>query len=272
MARTADGTTRVLRAPFVFVGAGGAALPLLQRSGIDEIRGFGGFPISGQWLRCTNPEVIARHDAKVYGKAEVGAPPMSVPHLDTRYIRGERALMFGPYAGWSPKFLKHGRFTDLPASIRPNNIAQMLAVAPPNLDLVKYLLVQLAATPKQRFAALQEYMPDARQEDWELVTAGQRVQVIAPDRKKVGVLQFGTQLISSADGSIGGMLGASPGASISTTVMLDLLLRMRPDRREQWEPRIRQMVPSWGTKLADDREAAHGSLARTAEALGLEHD
>lgn len=272
MAKDRSGSVHVLRAPLVFVGAGGNALPLLQRSGIEEIRGFGGFPISGQWLRCTNPEIIARHHAKVYGKAEVGAPPMSVPHLDTRVVQGQRSLMFGPYAGWSPKFLKSGSLLDLPASVRPGNIAQMIAVGPPNLDLVGYLLSQLAATPAQRLAALREYMPSAREEDWELVTAGQRVQVIAPDRRKIGVLQFGTQLVTAADGSIGGMLGASPGASIATTVMLELLLKLRPERREAWEPRIRQMVPSWGRKLSEDREAAHESLARTAEALGLEHD
>lgn len=272
MSRDATGATRVIRAPFVFVGAGGNALPLLQKSGIEEIRGFGGFPISGQWLRCTDPEIIDRHQAKVYGKAAVGAPPMSVPHLDTRVVRGQRSLMFGPYAGWSPKFLKTGSYTDLFASIKPDNLTQMLAVAPPNLDLMTYLVGQLAATEAQRFEALLEFMPSARPEDWEQVTAGQRVQVIAPDKDKHGVLQFGTQLISAADGSIGGMLGASPGASISTEILLKLLERMFPERRESWAPTIRQMVPSWGTALAEDPAAAHDSLARTATSLGLDHD
>lgn len=273
MARsTRTGDTRVLRAPFVFVGAGGNALPLLQKSGIEEIRGFGGFPISGQWLRCTDPEIVARHSAKVYGKAAVGAPPMSVPHLDTRYIDGEQALMFGPYAGWSPKFLKTGRYTDLFASIKPGNLAQMMAVAPPNLDLMSYLVGQLAATRSQRFEALLEYMPSARPEDWELVTAGQRVQVIAPDRKKVGVLQFGTQLITSSDRSIGGMLGASPGASTATDIMLSLLRTMFPERARRWAPTISRMVPSFGTSLSDDAQAAHASLERTAASLGLDHD
>lgn len=272
MARHVDGTTRVWRAPFVFVGAGGNALPLLQRSGIEEIRGFAGFPISGQWLRCTDPEIIARHDAKVYGKAAVGAPPMSVPHLDTRYIDGERSLMFGPYAGWTPKFLKSGRWTDLFASIRPDNALGMLAVAPPNLDLVTYLLTELAATHHKRYKALLEYMPSAREEDWETVTAGQRVQVIAPDAKKVAVLQFGTQLVTAADGSIGGMLGASPGASTATEIMIRLLLTTFPQHAERWLPQIRRMVPSWGTSLAQDPDAAHASLDRTAEALGLRQD
>ncbi|WP_246956930.1 malate:quinone oxidoreductase [Brachybacterium sp. Marseille-Q7125] len=272
MARsTSSGDMHVVRAPFVFVGAGGYALPLLQRSGIEEIRGFGGFPISGQWLRCTNPEVIARHDAKVYGKAAVGAPPMSVPHLDTRYVNGERSLLFGPYAGWTPKFLKTGRWTDLLQSVKPSNVTHMMAVAPPNLDLMVYLGSQLAATRHQRFTALLEYMPSAEESDWEQITAGQRVQVIAPDKTKHGVLQFGTQLITAADGSIGGMLGASPGASTATSIMLRLLEKMLPERIERWRPQITQMVPSWGTDLSADRELAHRTLEHTAAALGLEH-
>ena len=268
---SADDSVRVVRAPFVFVGAGGYALPLLQRSGIEEIRGFGGFPISGQWLRCTDPETIARHDAKVYGKAAVGAPPMSVPHLDTRYVGGKRSLMFGPYAGWSPKFLKTGRYTDLFESIKPSNLTQMMAVAPPNLDLMVYLGSQLAATHHKRFEALLEYMPDARESDWEEVTAGQRVQVIAPDAKKHGVLQFGTQLIAAADGSIGGMLGASHGASTATSIMLTMLERMFPQRIETWRPALQEMVPSWGTHLSEDRDLAHRTLERTAAALDLSH-
>lgn len=268
---TKDDAVRVVRAPFVFVGAGGYALPLLQKSGIEEIRGFGGFPISGQWLRCTDPEVIARHDAKVYGKAAVGAPPMSVPHLDTRYVGGKRSLMFGPYAGWSPKFLKSGSYTDLFESIRPSNITQMMAVAPPNLDLMVYLGSQLASTHRQRFDALREYMPAARADDWEEITAGQRVQVIAPDAKKHGVLQFGTQLITAADGSIGGMLGASPGASTATSIMLGMLEKMFPQRIDAWRPTLAQMVPSLGSSLAEDADAAHRTLDRTAAVLGLHH-
>ena len=268
---TKDDAMSVVRAPFVFVGAGGYALPLLQRSGIEEIRGFGGFPISGQWLRCTDPAIIERHEAKVYGKAAVGAPPMSVPHLDTRYVGGKRSLMFGPYAGWSPKFLKTGRYTDLFESIKPSNLTQMMAVAPPNLDLMVYLGSQLAATHHKRFEALLEYMPDARESDWEEVTAGQRVQVIAPDAKKHGVLQFGTQLIAAADGSIGGMLGASPGASTATSIMLTMLERMFPQRIETWRPALQEMVPSWGTHLSEDRDLAHRTLERTAAALDLSH-
>jgi malate dehydrogenase (quinone) len=272
MTRSPSGDVNVTFTPFVFVGAGGNALPLLQDSGIDEIRGFGGFPISGQWLRCTNDEVAARHDAKVYGKAAVGAPPMSVPHLDTRYIDGKRGLLFGPYAGWSPKFLKQGSYLDLFTSIKPGNLLQMMAVAPPNLDLMTYLVGELAASTADRFDALREYMPSAQEDDWELITAGQRVQVIAPDKKKVGVLQFGTQLITAADGSIAGMLGASPGASTATTIMLELLERVFTDRRGAWAPTIRTMIPGAdGGPLSQDADAAHASLERTASVLGLRH-
>ncbi|MCT1558240.1 malate:quinone oxidoreductase [Helcobacillus massiliensis] len=269
MSRGTDGDVSVVRAPFVFVGAGGNALPLMQDAGIDEIRGFGGFPISGEWLRCTNPDIVADHSAKVYGKAAVGAPPMSVPHLDTRYINGRRELMFGPYAGWSPKFLKTGSNTDLLRSVKPSNIGQMLAVAPPNLDLMTYLVGELTKTFKQRVASLQEFMPSANADDWELITAGQRVQVIAPDKDRLGVLQFGTQLITTADGSMGGMLGASPGASTSVEIMLRMLEAVFPQRSSTWEPKVRAMVPSWRKPLSQDPSAATASLDRTAEVLGL---
>lgn len=256
-----DGTTRVVRAPFVFVGAGGAALPLLQRSGINEIRGYGGFPISGQWLRCTNPEIAARHEAKVYGKAAVGSPPMSVPHLDTRFIGGKRELMFGPYAGWSPKFLKSGSVTDLFRSVRPSNALPMASVAPGNLDLIAYLASQLTQNFEDRLTALAEYFPNAQEKDWELLTAGQRVQVIAPLSRTRGTLQFGTELITSSDGSMSGLLGASPGASTATSIMLDLLRRAFPERVDRWEPHLRSMFPA--------NDDAGENLARTSRILGL---
>ncbi|ATH96779.1 MULTISPECIES: malate dehydrogenase (quinone) [Dermabacter] len=260
MARTSSGT-HVVRAPFVFVGAGGAALPLLQRSGIDEIRGYGGFPISGQWLRCTNPELAARHEAKVYGKAAVGAPPMSVPHLDTRIINGTRELMFGPYAGWSPKFLKSGSVTDLFRSVRPSNALPMASVAPGNLDLLAYLTSQLTQSFEDRLSALREYLPLAEAQDWELLTAGQRVQVIAPKSRTRGTLQFGTELITSADGTMSGLLGASPGASTATSIMLGLLTRAFPEHSSAWAPRLRAMFP--------EGESPSDNLYRTSRILGL---
>lgn len=262
-------TPEVVNARFVFVGAGGGALALLQHSGIPEIRGFGGFPISGQFFRTTNPKIVALHQAKVYGKAAVGAPPMSVPHLDTRVVDGETALLFGPYAGFTPKFLKSSTWFDLPFSIRAHNIGPMLQVAFKNFDLVKYLVSELLASRAKKLAALREFMPTAKDRDWELITAGQRVQVMKKDPEKGGVLQFGTEIITGADGTIAGLLGASPGASTAAPIMLDVLARCFPDRMAGWEPKLREMIPSYGTQLSIDRATAEVTLAETAKVLEL---
>ena len=256
-------------ARFVFVGAGGGALSLLQKSGIPEIEGFGGFPVSGEFLRTTNPKIVAKHKAKVYGKAAVGAPPMSVPHLDTRMVDGKASLLFGPYAGFSPNFLKNGSVFDLPLSVRFHNIIPMLAVAVTNLDLLKYLIGEVLAGPKKKLDALREFMPDAQPEDWHLIKAGQRVQVMKKDHAKGGVLQFGTEVITSADGTIAGLLGASPGASVSVAIMLDLLKRCFPDKFPKWEKKIHTMIPHYGTLLNTDAKKAKASLAATAKSLGL---
>jgi malate dehydrogenase (quinone) len=262
-------TPHVVTARFVFVGAGGGALHLLQKSGIPEIKGFGGFPISGQFLRTTNPKLVAQHQAKVYGKAAVGAPPMSVPHLDTRVVDGQASLLFGPYAGFSPKFLKTGSWFDLPGSIRPGNIGPMLAVARDNFDLMKYLVGELLASRAKKLKALQEFMPTARSEDWELITAGQRVQVMKKDAKRGGVLQFGTEVVAAEDGSIAGLLGASPGASTAVPIMIDLLKRCFPDKFDGWLPTLKALIPTAGTTLNDKPEEAARVLAETAETLHL---
>lgn len=248
------GKKRSVIAKFAFLGAGGGALPLLQKSGIPEGKGFGGFPVSGQWLRCDNPEVVAAHQAKVYGKASVGAPPMSVPHLDTRMIDGKKSLLFGPYAGFTTKFLKKGSLMDLPASIKPSNLGPMLSVARDNVDLTKYLIGQVIQSPEQRFAALKDYFPDAKPEDWKLEIAGQRVQIIKKDAKRGGVLQFGTEVVSSADGSIAALLGASPGASTAVSIMLGLIQKCFPEqiKSEAWQAKLRELVPSYGSSLAKD--------------------
>jgi malate dehydrogenase (quinone) len=258
-----------MRARFVFVGAGGGALRLLQKSGIDEIRGYGGFPVSGEFLRCDNPEVVARHRAKVYGKAEVGSPPMSVPHLDLRMVDGSPSLMFGPYAGFSPKFLKRGSWLDLFASVRPHNLIPMVAAGASNLGLVKYLVTQLLARRVTKFAALENFYPNANPDDWYRITAGQRVQVIKPDKQKGGVLQFGTEVIAAADGSIAGLLGASPGASTAVPIMLGLLERCFPGRMDVWTPKIKKMIPSYGKQLAGDKRLAGRTLTATAKQLQL---
>ncbi len=262
-------TPRTMDAKFVFVGAGGGALALLQDAGIQEIRGFGGFPISGEFLRTTNPAIVARHQAKVYGKASVGAPPMSVPHLDTRVVDGEKSLLFGPFAGFTPKFLKQGTWFDLPFSIRFHNIIPMLAVAVTNFSLLRYLIGELTASRSKRLADLRAFMPSAQMEDWELITAGQRVQVMKKDKKKGGVLQFGTEVVAAKDGTIAGLLGASPGASVSVQVMIDVLQKCFPEDFTRWTPKIQKMIPSFGTRLSDSPKVAAESLKHTAEVLKL---
>ncbi|MGV9614763.1 malate dehydrogenase (quinone) [Nocardia xishanensis] len=260
--------TRTVVAKFVFVGAGGGALPLLQKSGIKEIKGFAGFPVSGQFLRCTNPDLIDKHEAKVYGKAAVGAPPMSVPHLDTRVINGKPGLLFGPYAGWTPKFLKDGSNTDLFKSIRPGNLAPMLGVGVTELSLVKYLVSELLKSQSGKVYTMEEFIPRADGRDWELITAGQRVQIIR--RKGIGgVLELGTAVIAAKDGSIAGLLGASPGASTCVTAMLDVLQRCFPREYADWTPRLREMIPSLGVKLSDDKALFHEVWDWTNKALNL---
>jgi malate dehydrogenase (quinone) len=250
---------RVVETPFVFIGAGGGALPLLQKADIPEGKHFGGFPVSGQWLRCNNRSVIEAHQTKVYGKAGVGAPPMSVPHLDTRRINGEPALLFGPYAGFSTRFLKSGSLWDLPKSIRLSNLVPMLSAGWHNIPLTKYLITQVMQSDKDRMAALREYYPLARPEDWEVEVAGQRVQIIKADEADGGVLEFGTELIASADGSIAALLGASPGASTSVSIMIGLLERCFPllMASEAGKAKMRELVPSYGIPLAQNPELLH---------------
>ncbi|MBS0959599.1 MULTISPECIES: malate:quinone oxidoreductase [Acetobacter] len=262
-------TQFTVKAKFVFIGCGGGALPLLQKTGIPESRGVGGFPVSGQFLRCKNPDIIARHGAKVYGKASVGAPPMSVPHLDTRMIDGKRALLFGPYAGFSTRFLKKGSLLDLPKSVKTGNILPMLAVARDNWDLTRYLIQQVMESNKERINALRDFIPDAQAEDWELVTAGQRVQIIKKDAAKGGVLQFGTEVISSQDGSVAALLGASPGASTAAPIMLSVLKKCFADKLPEWDAKLKEIVPSYGQKLADNPELCRKLREKTSEILKL---
>lgn len=258
-----------LNARFVFVGAGGWALKLLQKSGIAEAKGYGTFPVGGQWLRTDRPNLVEQHKAKVYSQASVGAPPMSVPHLDTRVVNGKAALLFGPYATANPKFLKNGSLLDLPASLRPANLIPYLSVGLSSFPLVKYLIGELVKTKRKKFASLLEFMPSARIEDWELLNAGQRAQVIKKDSRKGGVLQFGTEVVTAHDGSISGLLGASPGASVAVHVMLQVLERCFPKEFPNWQTDIKRMIPSFGSKLNADPAAAAASLAETAKTLNL---
>lgn len=261
----------IYTAKFVFIGAGGGSLPLLEKADIPEGNGYGGFPISGQWLVCNKPELIEKHYAKVYGKANVGSPPMSVPHLDTRMIDGKKALLFGPFAGFSTKFLKHGSYLDLPLSVKWNNILPLVSAGIHNIPLTKYLIEQVRQSPEDRLDALFEYFPEAKLEDWELQQAGQRVQVIKKDEKDGGVLEFGTEVVYAHDGSLATLLGASPGASTSVSIMLDLLKKCFPalETTPQWQTALSKLVPSYGKSLATDAQLAHDTRERTAKVLGL---
>jgi malate dehydrogenase (quinone) len=256
-------------ARFVFVGAGGYALNLLQKSGIREIRGYGGFPISGEFLRTDNPTVVARHAAKVYGKAAVGSPPMSVPHLDTRVVNGQASLLFGPYAGFSPKFLKTGSWWDIFASIRPHNLLTIIGAGLTNLSLVVYLVKELLATPRAKFRALQAFAPRAESKDWYKITAGQRVQIMKRDDSGKPIIQFGTEVVAGANGSIAGLLGASPGASTAVPIMLDVLAKCFPDRIDGWRPQLEEMIPSYGAALSANANKARATVGRTAKVLEI---
>ena len=270
----AAGEKRTVNAKFVFLGAGGGALPLLQKSGIREGRGFGGFPVSGQWLRCTNPELIERHHAKVYGKAPVGAPPMSVPHLDTRIIDGKKGLLFGPFAGFTTKYLKNGSYFDFPLAIQPNNFVPMTAAAFQNIGLTRYLIGQILQSPQDRLAALREFVPEVKMEDWQLAIAGQRVQVVKKHPRLLGMLQFGTEVIYAHDGSIAALLGASPGASTAVSIMLELIGDCFADRLKSrpWQAKLKEMIPSHGESLITNAALHDRINSWTREVLGLREE
>ncbi|MDH2331053.1 malate:quinone oxidoreductase [Paenibacillus sp. FSL M7-0802] len=264
-----NGKIEYHNAKFVFIGGGGGSLPLLQRTGIPESKYIGGFPVSGLFMVCNNPKVVAQHHAKVYGKAKVGAPPMSVPHLDTRYIGNQKALLFGPFAGFSPKFLKTGSNLDLIGSVKPNNLITMLAAGAKEMALTKYLIQQVMLSNEKRLEELREFIPNAKIEDWGMVVAGQRVQVIKDTEGGKGTLQFGTEVVSAADGSVAALLGASPGASTAVHVMLEVLEKCFPQHMEEWEPKIKEMIPSYGVSLAENPELYQEIYDSTTEVLGL---
>lgn len=266
------GEKKTILTKFVFVGAGGASILLLEKSGIPEGKHYGGFPVSGQWLICQNEKLIEQHQTKVYGKASVGAPPMSVPHLDTRYIDGKKSLLFGPYAGFSTKFLKNGSYCDLFKSINFSNLSTMLGAGVKNIDLTAYLIGEVLQSQNKRVEALKNYFPDAQAKDWRLETAGQRVQTMKRDAKGKAVLAFGTEVVSSADGSFSALLGASPGASTTVSIMLNLLERcFNQQFNNDWQEKLKNMIPSFGIKLNDNKELLQEVRKKTSEKLELEY-
>ncbi|WP_256680057.1 malate dehydrogenase (quinone) [Pseudomonas sp. Marseille-P9899] len=266
-----DGSKSTTDAKFLFIGAGGAALPLLQKSGIAEAKDYAGFPVGGSFLVTDNQDIALQHMAKAYGIASTGAPPMSVPHLDTRVLDGKRVILFGPFATFSTKFLKEGSYLDLFASMSLHNTWPMMRVGLREFDLVKYLVGQVMQSDDDRFAALQTYFPKARKEDWRLWQAGQRVQIIKKDEGQGGVLKLGTEVVASKDGTIAGLLGASPGASTAPPIMLDLMQKVFKDRlaSSAWQEKLKQIIPSYGVHLNDHPDLVAKEWAYTNEVLQL---
>lgn len=265
------GIKKKIYTPFVFIGAGGGSLLLLEKANIPEGNGYGGFPVSGQWLKCKNPDVIAKHSVKVYGKASVGAPPMSVPHIDTRIIDGEKALLFGPYAGFSTKFLKNGSYFDLIKSIEISNIKPLLGAGIHNFPLTKYLIEQVFQSSNDRLKALKEYVPSAKKTDWVLENVGQRVQVIKKDANGNGVLEFGTEVVSAADGSLAVLLGASPGASTATSIMIELIKKCFPIEfdSQKWQNKLKEIIPTYNQELKNNDYLCKETRLKTGKILKL---
>ncbi|MGF6401283.1 malate dehydrogenase (quinone) [Pseudomonas frederiksbergensis] len=266
-----DGTKTETDAKFVFIGAGGGALHLLQKSGIPEAQEYAGFPVGGSFLVTENPTIAEQHLAKAYGKASVGAPPMSVPHLDTRVLDGKRVILFGPFATFSTKFLKEGSYLDLLTTTTTHNVWPMTKVGIKEYPLVEYLAGQLMLSDEDRLNALKEYFPNAKAEDWRLWQAGQRVQIIKRDEAAGGVLKLGTEIVASADGTIAGLLGASPGASTAAPIMLTVLQKVFKDKvaSQAWQEKLHQIVPSYGTQLNSNPEKVAQEWAYTSKVLEL---
>lgn len=266
-----NGKEHAIDAKYVFIGAGGGALKLLQKTGIPEADNYAGFPVGGSFLMTENPAITKEHLQKVYGQASVGAPPMSVPHIDARFIDGKRVVLFGPFATFSTKFLKNGSFFDLLSTTTTSNVMPMTHVGLDNFDLVKYLISQVMLSDDDRFAALKEYYPQARKADWKLIQAGQRVQIIKKDEDKGGVLKLGTEVVVDQQRTISALLGASPGASTAAPITLNVIKKMFPEqfRSEQWQSKIRAIVPSYGQQLNGNSALTQQVWDDTAATLQL---
>ncbi|MDN6110003.1 MAG: malate dehydrogenase (quinone) [Enterobacterales bacterium] len=266
-----NGSEHAIDAKYVFIGAGGGALKLLQKTGISEAENYAGFPVGGSFLMTENPEITKQHLEKVYGQASVGAPPMSVPHLDARFIDGKRVVLFGPFATFSTKFLKNGSIFDLLSTTTTSNFIPMTDVGLDNFDLVKYLISQVMLSDDDRFASLKEYYPLAQKADWKLIQAGQRVQIIKKDPEKGGVLKLGTEVVVDKQRTISALLGASPGASTAAPITLNVIKQMFPEQfnSPEWQSKIRDIVPSYGQKLNGNAALTQKTWDDTAAALQL---
>ncbi|MGK3142291.1 malate dehydrogenase (quinone) [Pantoea sp. C2G6] len=266
-----NGNERAVDAKYVFIGAGGGALKLLQKTGIPEADNYAGFPVGGSFLVTENSAIANRHLAKVYGQASTGAPPMSVPHLDTRYLDGKRVVLFGPFATFSTKFLKNGSLFDLLSTTTTHNVVPMADVGMDNFDLVKYLIGQVMLTDEDRFESLKEYYPDAKKEDWKLIQAGQRVQIIKKDADKGGVLKLGTEIVTDQQKTVAALLGASPGASTAAPIALSVMQKLFPEefKSAEWQAKIHKMIPGYGQKLNDNVPMLQQVWDETAATLQL---
>lgn len=266
-----SGKDRAVDAKYVFIGAGGGALKLLQKTGIPEADNYAGFPVGGSFLVTENPEITRQHTEKVYGQASVGAPPMSVPHLDARYLDGKRVVLFGPFATFSTKFLKQGSFFDLLSTTTTKNVIPMTDVGLDNFDLVKYLIGQVMLSEDDRFEALKEYYPSARKEDWKLIQAGQRVQIIKKDAEKGGVLKLGTEIVTDQQKTLAALLGASPGASTAAPISINVIKQLFPAQftSAQWQEKLHAIVPTYGQKLNGNVALTQQVWDETASTLNL---
>lgn len=267
--RNASGQIFQHHCKFLFIGAGGGTLPLLQKTGIPEGKYIGGFPVSGIFMVCKNPEVVSKHYAKVYGKAKIGAPPMSVPHLDTRFINGEKTLLFGPFAGFTFKFLKTGSICDFPASFKPGNLLTMHIAGLKNIPLTHYLIKQALLTKEQRMSDLRDFIPEAKSEDWDVIIAGQRVQIIKDLPNARGSLCFGTEVITNEERSVAALLGASPGASTSVDAMLSVIEKCFGEKLPKWQAKLQEMLPSYGKALRDEPELLKASQTKIMRLLNI---
>ena len=216
------------------------------------------------------PPSWSQHQAKVYGQAAVGAPPMSVPHLDPRVIDGDHSLMFGPYAGFSPKFLKAGSMFDLPRSVKPNNLGSMLGVARTELALTRYLVNELLQSGADRHQTLRAFVPDGRRArlgDDHRRPARPGHQAGPGDRpRRAPVRHRGRRRRRRHDRRPARRL---PGASTAVSAMLDLLERCFPDRMPAWRPALQEAIPSYGRSLADDPALLAEVRASTMQTLEL---